>query len=180
MTDTTAIRFQFSAQKALTAVQWMLQKREKLDLHTIAKAAYFADKAHLNQYGRPIFGATYKAMKYGPVPLEIYEMLKGEALHLFEIDRETYPWRLDGYWVSRTTDDAPDLDELSRSDLRCLEDGFRKSIGMNFNERTAATHGRDWQVANMGLMDYADMLDDGPEARERAADLRIMGRHLAL
>jgi len=34
---------------------------------------------------------------------------------------------------------------------------------MNFTERTAATHGADWQKADLGIMRYEDMLDDTPE-----------------
>lgn len=174
------IRFRFAPQKALAAVLWMLRQRDGLDLHTIAKAAYFADKAHLNRYGRPIFGATYRAMKYGPVPLEIYEMLKQEPIYLPELDREAYPWTLRGYRMFRTTDEHCAEEHLSPSDMRCLEEGFRQSVAMTFNERTAATHGPDWQKAELGLMDYADMLEEAPDKAERVEELRIMAPRLAL
>jgi len=59
------IRFKFSAQKARAALHWMLAKAGDIDLHAALKACYFADKAHLNKFHRPIFGATYKAMKFG-------------------------------------------------------------------------------------------------------------------
>lgn len=174
------IRFRFAPQKALAAVLWMLRQRDRLDLHTIAKAAYFADKAHLNEHGRPIFGARYRAMKYGPVPMEIYEMLKQEPIYLPELGRDDYPWKLRGHYVERTTDDASAEDYLSPSDLRCLEDGFNRSASMTFDERTAATHGPDWQNARMGRMDYADMLDETPDKAARVNELRRLAPHLEL
>lgn len=33
---------------------------------------------------------------------------------------------------------------------------------MTFSQRTAATHGPDWQAAELGMMRYEDMIDDGP------------------
>ena len=38
---------------------------------------------------------------------------------------------------------------------------------MNFDARTAATHGTDWQKANYGMMRYEDMLSDSPEKDEK-------------
>ena len=157
------IRYKFSAKKALQATEWMLSKHQSLDLHAILKACYFADKEHLNRYGRPIFGASYRAMPYGPVPAEIYELLKGEPLRIQEAGVEHLPWRLEGYWVRRRSNREPELSALSTSDRECLDRALASSVAMTFNERTAATHGPDWQKAKMGQMDYRDMVDkDNP------------------
>jgi hypothetical protein len=168
----TPIRFKFSPAKTLAAIQWMLERRQAIDLHTVLKTCYFADRQHLNEHGRPIFGATYRAMRFGPVPLEIYEMAKGEAIWLAELGEDAYPWRLDGFWVRRVANEGPNLDVLSESDLEALEHGFELSCSMNFTERTAATHGPDWQAASLGRMRYEDMLDDTPDKAERIAYLR--------
>src|ERR1035441_5191254 len=118
------ITFRFSASKARAALHWMLKQAPVLDLHTVLKACYFADKDHLNKHGRPIFGATYRAMKFGPVPLEIYEMAKGEAYWLAELSAERYPWDLKAYRLTLASNDDPDLDVLSQSDIESLEAGF--------------------------------------------------------
>ncbi len=143
----------------MAAIKWMLQEHPRLDLHTILKTCYFADKQHLNQFGRPIFGASYRAMRFGPVPIEIYEMLKGEVIWLAELSMEQYPWVLEGYSVRIVDNNAPNLDRLSETDLQCLRDALNKSVHMTFNERTAATHGPDWQAADLGMMSYEDMID---------------------
>jgi uncharacterized phage-associated protein len=159
------IRFKFAPLKAAAAIHWMVAEQSGIDLHTMLKACYFADKRHLNKHCRPIFGATYKAMKYGPVPLEIYEMAKGESYWLAEIDAEDYPWRLRGYKLHLNANSDPDKDELSESDMKALRKGLEKSASLNFDERTAATHGEDWQAAELGIMLYEDMIL--PEHREK-------------
>lgn len=158
-----AIRFKFAAEKAYAAIHWMVTQRPGLDLHAGLKSCYFADKTHLNERRRPIFGATYRAMKFGPVPLEIYEMMKGEALWKAELGREQFPWELAGFHLRLIANSAPNLDALSESDLEHLKRGLDTSTSMDFTERTEATHGVDWQRANLGLMHYEDMLNDGPQ-----------------
>ena len=140
------IRFKFSAQKAKAAILLIAQQRPGIDIHALLKACYFADVAHLNAHGRPIFGATYRAMKFGPVPLEIYEMVKGDAIWLAELSLEGFPWRLDGFRVQATANEAVDTDAFSESDLEALQAGIARSLSMTFNERTEATHGPDWQA----------------------------------
>lgn len=177
---TKLIRFKFSPAKARAAIHWMVSKRPGIDLHTLLKACYFADKSHLNEWGRPIFGATYRAMKFGPVPLEIYEMAKGEPLWLAELYAPQFPWQLESFKLSLTGNERPDLNPLSKSDRTALEAGFELSIQMSFNARTAATHGRDWQAADLGIMLYEDMIDDSPEKEERVAHLREVAPHIRL
>lgn len=159
----TLIRFRFSPQKAFAALHWMVNEHPGIDLHAALKACYFADKDHLNIHYRPIFGATYRAMKFGPVPLEIYEMAKGEALWLAEMGAEQTPWCLRGYRLARADNqNLEDRTALSESEQECFENGLQRSLQMNFNERTDATHGPDWQRANLGIMRYEDMIDEGP------------------
>jgi hypothetical protein len=174
------IRFRFSPQKALAAIHWMVCERQRIDLHTLLKGCYFSDKEHLNEYSRPIFGAVYRAMKFGPVPIEIYEMAKGEALWLAELGIDRYPWELRGYHVVLLGNDEPNTEALSPSDLKSLRHGFQKSLGMNFNERTAATHGPDWQAAELGFMKYEDMIEDSPKKHEIVAYLKENSKHIRI
>jgi len=160
------IRFKFSAEKALAAIHWMVSQHSGIDMHALLKACYFADKEHLNRYFRPIFGARYKAMKFGPVPVEIYDMAKGDPYFLAELKRDRLPWVMNGYCLTLRDNNQPDISDLSESDMECLIAGFNKSTSMTFTERTEATHGKDWQKAMLGTMAYEDMLDEGIEDRE--------------
>lgn len=168
------IRFRFAARKALAALHHILAEHEGIDLHAVLKACYFADKEHLNEFGRPIFGAEYRAMRYGPVPLEIYEMAKGEPLWLAELDLDQFPWALRGHRLYRNPqwNEPPNMRALSPSDRDAITRGIDRACGMTFDERTADTHGPDWHAARLGLMQYEDMLRDGPEKADRIAELQ--------
>jgi hypothetical protein len=170
------IRFRFAPAKAKAAIQLMLERSRRIDLHAMLKACYFADKSHLNKFGRPIFGATYRAMKFGPVPLEIYEMAKGESIWLAELGDEAFPWEMAGGYHIRLIGNEPvKVRVLSKSDVSEINSGFEKSTSMTFNERTAATHGPDWQAADLGIMRYEDMIDESPAKAEIVAYLRQAG-----
>lgn len=182
------IKFRFNPRKALDAVEWMLATAgEPIDFHAILKAAYFADKRMLNQHGRPIFGANYRAMNYGPVPLELYEMLKGEPYWLSELEIEDYPWRrCGGYQVKRPH--GPNwkvaTENLAPVELEILAEEFECSRKMTFDRRTRETHGLDWVEGTRRpdeRMAYEDMIDPNcPDRADLIEDLEVMGPRLAL
>lgn len=174
------IHFRFSPEKSRAALHWMVSDHPGIDLHAALKACYFADKDHLNAFQRPIFGATYRAMKFGPVPLEIYEMTKGEAIWMAELGADRLPWQLNGYRLVRSENVPEDRSSLSDSDQEFFARGLERSLAMNFDERTAATHGPDWQRADFGVMRYEDMLEDGPEKDDIIVYLRENARFLKL
>ncbi len=179
--DAAPIQFRFAARKAFAALQFILERHDGADLHAVLKGCYFSDRRHLNQHGRPIFGATYRAMRYGPVPVEIYEMAKGEPLWLAELKIETLPWELRGYRLFRNSGSNVAMQgALSESDREALEDGIERACSMTFNERTAATHGLDWRAARLGVMRYEDMLDDTPDKAERIEELRASAPFMRL
>jgi hypothetical protein len=176
------VRFRFAADKAAAAIERMARDHPGIDLHTALKACYFADKSHLNAERRPIFGARYRAMKYGPVPVEIYEMMKGEAYWLAELGKDHYPWQLEGFSLvgDRANDPSFPTDVFSDSDREHLAAGLATSRSMNFTHRTRATHGPDWQVADMGYMRYEDMVEEGPERDAILAHIAENGGHVRL
>ena len=176
--STEPIRFKFSAEKAKAGLLLMLEGEGRHDLRELLIACYLADKKHLNEWGRPIFGAAYRAMKFGPVPLEIYEMLKGEPIWLAELGLGAFPWRIDGFRVECANETA-DMQALSTSDVEALRWAHNISSHMR-DFRDAVTHGRDWQAANLGVMRYEDMLDEGPDKAERVAQLRESAPYLKL
>lgn len=178
------IRFKFAPDKAKAAIHWLVCRQPDIDLHTLLKTCYFADKEHLREHLRPIFGATYRAMRFGPVPLEIYEMAKGEQLWLAELGIESLPWSLDGYRLHlmepSRNDNGPDMHTLSETDMECLERAHETAREMTFNQRTAATHRFDWQNAQLGLMRYEDMLQGVEGYDEKVEFLKDMAATMKL
>lgn len=175
-----SVKFKFSADKAAAAIGKLAREHPGVDLHAALKAFYFADKSHLNAERRPIFGARYRAMKFGPVPLEIYEMIKGESYWLAELGWDDYPWALRGRNLDSRNKRGMSQDVLSESDLEHFQRGMERSLPMTFSARTAATHGPDWKAADMGIMRYEDMVEDGPEKPAIIDYLAEYGRHVRL
>lgn len=112
---------------------------------SIGHLLYLADRMHLHEYGRLITRDEYVAMGHGPVPSEIYDLMK----HVSG-DRHMArdPWieqafseafESKGGWGLRPTRDA-DLDALSRSDVECLDAAIREYGHLGFNGLKAATH----------------------------------------
>lgn len=182
------ITFRFNPRKSMEAIERMLaQAGDAVDFHTILKSVYFADLEMLNQHGRPIFGASYRAMNYGPVPLQVYEMIKSEPYWLTELAREDYPWvRNGGYRIElRNPGNQPaDPDDLAAVEVDLLDAAFEKCSKMTFDQRTRETHGRDWiegMRRSTGLMAYEDMIDpDRPGRDELIEELTVMGPRLEL
>ncbi len=176
------VRFKFAADKAAAAIERIARDHPGIDLHAALKAFYFADKSHLNAERRPIFGAGYRAMKYGPVPLEIYEMMKGESYWLAELGQDRYPWSLNGFrlYGDRQNDPSFSDDVFSESDLVHLKMGLERSRTMTFDHRTAVTHGPDWQAADLGMMRYEDMVEEGPDRQKILAHIAENGGYVRL
>jgi len=107
------ITFQFNQTKAVEAILYLAQKVSDSDIYGICKLLYLVDKTSLEKYGRFIFGESYFAMKEGPTPSNVYDLLKqvGKA--------PVYGLKLEGNQVIPLRN--PDLDYLSESDIECLD-----------------------------------------------------------
>lgn len=75
-------------------------------------------------------------MRFGPVPLEIFEMAKGEAIWLAELSMDRYPWELEGYRLRAVSNAAPNMNVLSETHFEELEEAFNLSKNMTFDQRT--------------------------------------------
>lgn len=115
----------FNEEKTLAAILFLANQDGKIDLYALLKTLYYADKNHLHEWGRTITGDFYIRMPYGPVPSKSYDMLKSV--------------RGDGAWITnlerffsfedKTTIKPllpPDLDKLSESDKKALQESFDK------------------------------------------------------
>jgi uncharacterized phage-associated protein len=141
------IQFKFHEEKAIAALLHISKSlvslhspKAKPDLHKIFKIMYFADQKHLARYGRPVLGDFYVAMDHGPVPSQVYDMVKivrGDTIFhsarnysaFFELnDHFVYPKR------------EPDMDLFSESDLECIDESLRENRYLSFNQLKAKSH----------------------------------------
>jgi uncharacterized phage-associated protein len=72
------LRFQFDEKKGVEALTYVASKWPEITAFFAAKVLFFAEKSHLNRYGRPIVADTFIAMPNGPVPSTIYDFINGE------------------------------------------------------------------------------------------------------
>lgn len=105
--------FQFNQTKAIEAILYLALKVSDSDIYGICKLLYLVDKTSLEKYGRFVFGESYYAMKEGPIPSNVYDLLKQVA------KAPVYGIKVEGNQVIPLRN--PDLDCLSESDIECLD-----------------------------------------------------------
>lgn len=117
-------------------------------MHKLCKILFFADQMHLRKYGRSITGDTYIAMHNGPVPSCVYDIFKavrGDSYFTASEDAQRLKMlmRFDNKYdiTGKTT---ADMDELSGSDIECLDTSIAKCKNLSFAALTELSHGLAW------------------------------------
>ena len=152
----------FDKDAALAAILYVASKVARPTFHTLSKVLYFADKRHLEHYGRFISGDNYVAMKHGPVPSVTYDILKAvrDCGHpafdaaLLEEFSGAMDVKSNYYIVSKV---EPRLEFLSESDVECLDYAISHYGNMSFEELTHASHDEAYEAT--GYNDYIDIED---------------------
>ena len=160
--------FQYEA--AVNALLFVLSELGgKSDMHKLCKILYFADQRHLSLYGRSITGDTYIAMQYGPVPSNVDDILKavrGDSFFSGYIEELKDKLTFDNRYIIRALSE-PDLDELSKTDLKCLSYAVKLCRNMNFGELTEFSHGLAWSnTARDRAISVKDILREAGDEEE--------------
>jgi uncharacterized phage-associated protein len=162
-----ALRFQFNERKGTEALAYLASRWPNPTIFYASKVLFFAEKAHLNRYGRPIVADTFIAMPNGPVPSTLYDFIKGNLGNSGDpdafrsaIDTSQHP-RL----ISKREAEA---EVLSPSDIECLEEAMAFCRTKSFGYLSNLTHQeRAWAEANSnGPMDYELFIDDANPAKD--------------
>ena len=112
-----------------------------LGKHELFKILYFASQKRLVRYGYAMITDFY-AFQYGPVPSELFDYLKGgnnAILSSINIDEEAK------YILSPV--EKPDMEELSRADIECLNESISENYGLSFYELLNKSHDSAWHKA---------------------------------
>jgi uncharacterized phage-associated protein len=152
----TQVRFRFDPEKLVHALAFFSTSGvEDLDTMKAAKLLYFADKMHLQRYGRPILGDDYYCMKHGPIPTVSLNMIQSAVGGGGDVDdtdlMAEYFDVKPGKYPQLVAKKNPDVDVFSDSDLEVLRE-------------VVATYGKKtgWQLR--------DIVHEQPEVK--AADER--------
>jgi restriction system protein len=148
-----AVSIHFDPARAVELILYVSKRLRHPTLHSVSKILYFADRDHLSKYGSLLSGDSYVAMKYGPVPSEIYNLLKAAAgrqesfipLQYFELVSETL--RLEDQYKVQPLREA-NLDLLSASHRACLDASLKTYGHLSFAKLTAKSHDAAWRSAD--------------------------------
>lgn len=117
----------------------------RVSQYDLVKTLFLADKAHLNQWGRPITYDNYCAMLHGPVPSLAYDFLKSNSKALRDYNVDYLPWKaLDqGKSIKHyfPVDGVFEVEShLSPSDLEALNDALGTVKSLTFGQIRRLTH----------------------------------------
>ncbi|WPO89856.1 Panacea domain-containing protein [Chryseobacterium sp. HR92] len=133
---------------------YVLNKANKpLDFHKLFKIMYFADQKHLSKYGRKITEDYYVKMPNGPVPSASYDILNMiKKNRNSESSLHNYFKIIGRYEVEALC--TYDEDELSETDMWCLDESISENINLSFTQLTDKSHDRAWESAQFSLNEY--------------------------
>ena len=185
---------QFQPEQALELVLYVAKRLPHPSFHSISKVLYFADKEHLSRYGSLMTGDTYVAMRQGPVPSAIYNLLKAASGR-----REPFvpaEWfglagavlAVEGGYRVRPLRDAR-LDMLSAAQRACLDISIKQNGRLGFDRLVRKSHDDAWKSADQNefieltaiaktlpnakeVLAYLSDGDSGGEARRRVLSRR--------
>lgn len=143
--------------KLKSAFLYILNKQQSIDILHLFKILYFADREHLAKYGRRIINDSFCAMKNGPVPSYLYDIIKHKNGTLDKpeyFDEPKFKTILDSFETGEAdayyylfANESPDMDELSKSDIECLERAIIQYKDYNFSDISDLSHDSAWRKA---------------------------------
>lgn len=171
----------FKYDRAVNAILYSLaQLGGNTDMHKLCKILYFADQQHISRYGRSITGDTYIAMRFGPVPScvdDILKALRGDSFFSNCVTDLNDKIAFENRYIVKGLAD-PDMDELSESDVECLDYAIGLCKDKSFAELTAFSHGLAWGNTKR---DHAISVEDIlREAGDSEAYVKYIGDNLKM
>jgi uncharacterized phage-associated protein len=169
-------RFKFDEEKAVAAVAFLASRRiPELTKGKICKLVFLADKHHLVRFGRPITGDRICAMKDGPVPSAILDMLNnvlnspGEsAFPVLEKNVSVNRAYANPHFEAREFTLGEFLSESDVEALSSVADGYG---GKTFSELRRLTHDMpaykkawDGKPNSSNTMAFEDFFEEDDEA----------------
>lgn len=161
----SSFKLPFNETKAVAALALIARAHPGLTPLYVAKIMYFAERLHINRYGRPIVADDYIAMPQGPVPSTIKDFIdekwnwveKPESIEgAIVVDRSSRYARL----MPGRSDF--DISSLSMSDVECLNEAMEFCVQKQPDELSGITHRhKAWIEAERNRsMDYRLFVDD--------------------
>lgn len=150
--DFIMIKNTFDPEKAIEAILYIASKIPIPDLRFICKILYFADKLHLEKFGRLITGDSYIALDNGPAPSTTLDLLNSLMLGInTEItDSARTVFDIDGCGEIALVKTKRNVvfDLFSSSDLYCIDDAISTYGHMDFEAVSNTSKDKNWHSAD--------------------------------
>lgn len=139
-------------QKIKAATLYILNKCESMDYFHLFKILYFANREHLATYGRPLINDNFCALENGPIPSFLYDAVKmaiGKKPKRpdFSLLYDSISSASADYDYQIRANEAADMDELSLSDIICIDKSIDENISIPFRVLSRKSHDIAWQTA---------------------------------
>lgn len=173
----TVVPIRFDPERALELVLYVASRLRYPTLHSVSKVLYFADREHLSRYGSLLSGDSYVAMRHGPVPSAIYNLMKAAAGRLEPL---IPPLFYDLVGQSLRVEDnrrvtplrEANFDLLSASQRECLDMSIKINGKLSFEKLTRKSHDPAWKSADENdLIDVKAIARTLPNAKQVLAYL---------
>jgi uncharacterized phage-associated protein len=143
-----SLNFTFNIRKFVQSLVFF-SKNEVNDLTKLkaAKLLYFADKAHLLLYGRPIIGDTYYALPLGPLPSTADDFF--DEVEVAHVAGPTTPEQneffqyldvVSDYWPKYVARGEENYGVFSKSEINVLSDVARKYGKLHWKQLVDLSH----------------------------------------
>ena len=134
---------------------YIINKFGEVDILRLFKILYFAEKEHYAIYGLRIVNDTYFAFDRGPVPSALYDAIKiaqGKNLgsnypQLGIISKSICVGSDVSLDYVITANELPDMTELSKSDILCIDKSFIENKDLDYNALSEKSHDIAWTEA---------------------------------
>ena len=153
----------YDRQKAIEAVLYILNVTQGLDYYKVFKVLYFAEREHLKEWGTRILADDFVAMKYSPVPTNLYNAAKQDQ---YDDESSTFSSLFDSVIGLYNADGSnflyskreADLDYLAPSDIECLDRAIKEYSKRSFSELLNLSHDSAWEEApHLGTLKPEEM-----------------------
>ncbi len=141
------------------------------NVYYIVKTAFVAQQKHLAKYLCPLFEDKIIALQFGPVPSNIYDVLKiargdSNAMYFHRNDDLCLVYDSISFCDEVfTANEDPDMNYLSTSAVECIDEALREVSEMTFDQIVRTTHGEEWTRAfnnpNCKEMSYLAIAKEG-------------------
>ena len=181
------IEFKPKTEKIIEVILHLAHKGIPLDRYKLVKLVYLADITHLNRYSRFITDDKMVAMKNGPVPSTLYDILckrKRRGVDYANMPFD-YVTKGDRHYIENPKREIR-RGLFSKSDLEVLDEVFDQYGKSSFGELYDLTHShigfqRAWQSRGSRWSKpilVEDLVDEGPDKAEFVDDMRFYCRNV--